>query len=354
MIASCAPSAGPPQQAPAAQPAQPATPLAQQAKPAAPAPQPATPSTAPTQAVKPAGEAKKLVITSGIDASFTDLVVAVKKGFFDKYNIQAEYKPFEDGNVALDAVLTGASDLGDSSETAGLVRRSKGGNIWIAGTGPSTPNLIGIVAKDTINTPKDIEGKKVGFPRGSGAHLFFGKYVAHHKLDESKMQIVTLPTPESMAAMRRGDVDVLFLWDPWMTRIVREIPNTKILGYSGDEGIHTLRQYYYFGQRLTNDKELGVNVLKGLVEANGWIKGNVDESAQILGATFNLPTAEAKDQIQRYEWGTTRFTPEIKRAVEDAAKWLLSIKVIDTLPNLDEYLRPEFMKQAAPDRVTGY
>ena len=296
----------------------------------------------------------KVIITTGIDASFTDVVVAVKKGFMEKYNVQAEYKPFEDANVALDAILTGNADMGDASETSGLVRRSKGGKLYVVGVGPSTGKHIGILVRGDISKPQDIEGKTVGFPRGSGAHLFFVNYVAHYHLDLSKIKVVTLATPESVAAVRRGDIDVLFLWNPWLTRIVREVPNTKILAYSGEDGIFVLRQFYYFGQRLIDDKDLGARVLKGLIDANNWVRDNPDESARILSSVYNLSVEDAKSGIQPFEWGTVRFTPEIRKAIEAGAQTLKNTKIIENIPNLDEYLHPEILKMAAPERVTVY
>lgn len=296
----------------------------------------------------------KIIISTGIDASAADLVIAVKKGFMEKYNVQAEYKPFEDANFALDTVLTGSGDMGDSSETGGLVRRARGGNLYVVGVGPSAPRQIGIVVRGDISKPKDIEGKTVGFPRGSGAHLFFVKYVAHHKLDQSKIKVVTLPTPESVAAIRRGDIDVLFIWNPWLTRVTREVPNTKIFAFSGDDGVFVVRQFYYFGQRLIDDKDLGARVLKGLIDANNWVRDNPDEAAKILSGVYNLSVEDIKSQIQTFTWGTVRFTPEVRKATEEAAQTLLGIKLIDKIPNLDEYLRPEILKMAAPERVIGY
>ena len=62
----------------------------------------------------------KIVIATGIDPSFAHYVVAVKKGFFEKQGIDAELRSFDDGNVALDSVLTGAADIGGTSELGGL------------------------------------------------------------------------------------------------------------------------------------------------------------------------------------------------------------------------------------------
>ena len=54
-----------------------------------------------------AADLKKVPISTGIDAVFVPFVVAADRHIFEKYGFEASYKPFDDGNVALDAVLTG-------------------------------------------------------------------------------------------------------------------------------------------------------------------------------------------------------------------------------------------------------
>jgi ABC-type nitrate/sulfonate/bicarbonate transport system substrate-binding protein len=61
-----------------------------------------------------AADLKKVPMSTGIDAVFAPFVVASEKKIFEKYGLETNYKPFDDGNVALDAVLTGASDIGST------------------------------------------------------------------------------------------------------------------------------------------------------------------------------------------------------------------------------------------------
>ncbi len=58
-------------------------------------------------------------MSTGIDAVFAPFVVASEKKIFEKYGLETNYKPFDDGNVALDApLLTGRHlDIGSTSGT---------------------------------------------------------------------------------------------------------------------------------------------------------------------------------------------------------------------------------------------
>src|SRR4051794_24263959 len=78
-----------------------------------------------TPGVTGAADLKKVPMSTGIDAVFVPYIVAADRKIFEKYGLEASYKPFDDGNVALDAVLTGASDIGSTSELGGLARWDK-------------------------------------------------------------------------------------------------------------------------------------------------------------------------------------------------------------------------------------
>ena len=65
---------------------------------------------------------QKVPTATGIDALFVPFVVAAELKIFEKYGLETSYKPFDDGNVALDAVLTGSSDIGATTEFGGLSR----------------------------------------------------------------------------------------------------------------------------------------------------------------------------------------------------------------------------------------
>ena len=62
--------------------------------------------TGPGMAQTSATHPLSLTVATGVDPTFGHYVVAVKQGFFEKEGISANLKPFNDGNYALDALLT--------------------------------------------------------------------------------------------------------------------------------------------------------------------------------------------------------------------------------------------------------
>src|ERR1043166_7750428 len=125
---------------------------------------------------------KKVPTSTGSDSVFAPFVVAAERKIFEKHGLETSYKPFDDGNVALDALLTGSSDIGSTSELGGLARWDKGSKLYVASYSVTSRQQIGITACAEIKTPADLIGKTVGFPRASGGHYYFGRYIKKYEL----------------------------------------------------------------------------------------------------------------------------------------------------------------------------
>jgi hypothetical protein len=163
---------------------------------------------------------KKVPMSTGIDAVFVPFVVAADRQIFEKYGLEPSYKPFDDGNVALDAVLTGTSDIGSTSELGGLARWDRGGKLYVASILITSKEQIGVTAREEIKKPQDLVGKTVGYPRASAGHYYFGRYVKKYGLPADQIKVKFLQAPEMVAALERRDIDAFFLWEPWHTKAV--------------------------------------------------------------------------------------------------------------------------------------
>ncbi len=133
-------------------------------------------------------ELKKLPTATGIDALFVPFVVAADRKIFEKHGLEGSYKPFDDGNVALDAVITGSSDIGSTSELGGLARWDRGGRLYVTSILDKSKEQVGVTAREEVRKPEDLVGKTVGYPRASAGHYFFGRYVKKYKLPMDKIK----------------------------------------------------------------------------------------------------------------------------------------------------------------------
>src|SRR5690606_12732701 len=79
------------------------------------------------------GQERKVMAATGLDTYYVPYAIAAKHGLFKKYGLDLDFKPFDDGSVALDALLTNNSHMGSANQVGGLTRWDRTKSIYIAG-----------------------------------------------------------------------------------------------------------------------------------------------------------------------------------------------------------------------------
>ena len=297
---------------------------------------------------------KKVPTSTGIDAVFVPFVVAADRKFFEKHGLETSYKPFDDGNVALDAVLTGSSDIGSTSELGGLARWDKGGKLYVTSVLDTSGKQVGITAREEIKKPQDLIGKTVGFPRASGGHYYFGRYVKKYSLPMDKIKVKTLQAPEMVAALERKDIDAFFLWEPWHTKAVQLVKGAHVLARSGDDNVYILTIYNYYSQGLVNDPPRALAATRALIEATDYCMTHQEDAARAAAKAFRIPEADMKLYMSRFNYRMEMHKQVVQTNFREAAEFAHEQGIIKKMPDWNDFLRPQFMKEAAPDRATGW
>jgi ABC-type nitrate/sulfonate/bicarbonate transport system substrate-binding protein len=297
---------------------------------------------------------KSVPMATGIDALFAPFVVAAERKMFAKYDLEGSFKPFDDGNVALDALLTGSSDIGATTELGGLARWDKGGKLYVTSYASTSRQQIGIAAREDIKKPEDLIGRTVGYPRASGGHLYFVKYVKKYKLPEDKIKVKTMQAPEMVAALERHDIDAFFLWEPWLAKATQLVQGAHVLARSGDDNVYVLTSYNYYSQGLIDDRPRAVAATKTLMEAADFCAANLDEAAGITAKAFRIPESDMKLYMSRMIYRMEMPKSVVTGNFRDAAELALGEGIIKKMPDWNDFLRPQIMKEVAPDRAEGW
>lgn len=297
-----------------------------------------------------------VTLATGVDPSFAPLVAAMQKGFFAKHGVKASLRIFDDGSVALDSLLTGAGDVGSTVEFGGNARRAKGGQLFVTGYANYTDEFYGLVGGSAIATAKDMVGKTASLSvRGGPAHLFLTNYMKANGSDISQLKIKFVGAPESVAALARGDVDVLCGGEPWLSRAVGAVPDTHYIMKQkrGDTPrVFRLSDYFYFGKRLMDDPGLAKAVMQGLIEGSDWVPANFDEAVRMSADVYKTSVETSASIIRMFDYKVS-FTPDIRANFFAAAEFQKSLGVLSDIPDMDAFLHPEILQAVAPDRVTS-
>lgn len=293
-----------------------------------------------------------LKFATSLDPGYAHFVVATDGGFMEKHGIDASYNQFQDGNSAMDAVLTGDADISGTTELGAVSRLAKGGTLYVAGYGNEYGQLIGMVGNKSIQSPQDLVGKKIGYVPSSGGHYFLARYLDHHGIDVEDINLVPIQAPESVAALERGDVDAISLWQPWLGQAVEQIDDAHQIAWSGDDNVYMGHVFYYAGQKFVDDEKLAGAFFKAIVEAEKFIETNRAEAVEMVAKAFNLSVEETDQLMSRINYGT-KYPKEMKTWFEEAAEFMVANGVIDKAPDYSTFFRPDLLASVHPELSCG-
>jgi ABC-type nitrate/sulfonate/bicarbonate transport system substrate-binding protein len=296
----------------------------------------------------------KVVLGAGIDATYGEMFVAVDKGFMAAQGLDAEYKTFEAGGMTIAAAAAGTVQVGAAGELPGLKPVSDGARIVYVATGVYTGRSGGTGVAAGIAKPEDLVGKKVAVLKGSTSELYQTLFFRKHGLD-GKATVVNVAVPEMIPALSRGDVQAIFVWEPWLTRMQETVPGTTVPWRYGSDGVYELHWGYWFNRDFVEKTpDVAEKTLRALVQAAEWINANKDAAAEIIAK----PTRTSKADILK-QMADLRYSVDLKR--ENVTHYTNNIvpfaiqqgliKPSDPKAFVESFFYPQLIKKVAPGQT---
>src|SRR5258706_1117524 len=248
----------------------------------------------------------KMTIATGVDPVFSAYYVAQQEGLFKKHGLDVRINTGQSGSAMVEFLVNGQIESAFGSEIAGVANHNLDPNIVVVAQATRLVRWIAVVGRN-VETLDQLKGKKVGLARGSGGEVFWLAMIDKLKLNAADYTIVNVEAPEMVAALERGNIDAYAVWEPWVTRGLAAVKNTKVL--KDQEGI----------------LEQGVYIYMNL----GWIKKNPAQADGFMRALVEATEIINKDR---------------KRAARD---------VSDFLKNLDPPMVEQLMTKLTFDMELG-
>lgn len=168
-----------------------------------------------TSALATAEDVPKIVRMSWFNNA-TPMVLGKADGTLDKrLGVQVRWDQLASGGAVLTALAANELDvgmLGGPPTTAGLTRGLPVEVLCFEGIIGTSERLI---ARQGINSMKDLEGKRVAYTPGSSTHYALNAAFKSYNVDVSRVNLITLGAPDIVAAWKRGDIDAGYVWPPF-------------------------------------------------------------------------------------------------------------------------------------------
>jgi NitT/TauT family transport system substrate-binding protein len=280
-----------------------------------------------------------MTIATGVDPSFSAYYVAKSAGIFEKNGLDVQVNTGPIQNQVQSAF---------GAEAAGIQNHNIDANVIVAAEGALMLQWYGLVARD-YDSLDQLKGKKIGVARGSGSEVFWLAMIEKLKLKASDYKIVQVEAPEMVAALERHDIDAFSAWEPWLTRAVGSVQNTKLI--LSNDGIMSPRVYIYLNRGWAEkNPAAAVSFMRSMVEATDLINKDPAKAATFVATFLKLDKDMTENLMRklRFEVRLDQDSLENFITIQEQLKGLGKLaKPVD----LKQFVEPKILSQVRPEAV---
>jgi ABC-type nitrate/sulfonate/bicarbonate transport system substrate-binding protein len=297
----------------------------------------------------PAVAQTKMTIATGVDPVFSAYYVAQEEGLFKKHGLDVRINTGPSGSAMVAFLVNGQIESAFGSEIAGIANHNLDPNVIVAAQAARLVRWLALVGRN-IDNLEGLKGKKVGVARGSGGEIFWLAMLDRLKLNAADYTVVNVEAPEMVAALERGNIDAYAVWEPWVTRGLAAVKNTKVL--RTQEGILEQGVFIYMNLGwIKKNPDPADGFMRALVEATELINKDRPRAAKAVSAflkSLDPPMVEQLMTKLRYDMELSQDSISMLRLAESQLKGQGKLtKPVD----YGAFIYPELLKKIAPGKV---
>lgn len=256
-------------------------------------------------------------------------IIEKNKEIFKKHlpGVKINYKEITSGADQTAALASGDVDvlyaLGGSSA---ILAKTNGQDIKVLNMYSRAPKAFSLFSKDdSIKSPKDLKGKKIGGPAGTNLHQELLAYLDKEEMSEKDVEFSNMSIPDAAAALDSGNLDVALLGGPAAYKAkeagLHEITNGENL----IDAIICVAS----SEKFAKDHP---DVIKALDDAQAeiskFMEDEKDQTKEIVKKELNLDDKAYDYMFPMYDF-STKITDKDKEGFERTKKFMLDNKMIE-------------------------
>lgn len=230
---------------------------------------------------------------------------------FGKDNITVSFPEINSGAKQTEALASGSLDICSAlGGTSAVLAASNGVDVKVVGIYSRAPKAFNIMVKDqSIQSAKDLQGKKVAGPKGTILHQILVAALDKENLKPEAVDFVSLGIPASVNALIAGDVDAALVAGSDVLRAQKA--GARILT-NGEGLVDATIVIGVNGKLLKEHPEIVKKYLALHQENIGFMKKDEAKAFEFTAQETGLKLDEVKIMAPWYDFSTKITEADIK------------------------------------------
>lgn len=287
------------------------------------------------------------------------LTIADKLGYDLEEGVDLEVKFIPSGPDLASVVAGGGCDIAFASNYSVMTWLDSNLDMKIIAVNDNMGGTQAAAIRDDIvlNSPKDLEGLKLGLLPGSEVSVAFMRLCEEYDVDYDKIEKVAIQPADQLSAFEKGDIDILSCWEPWITYAEQNggrflLSGTKCAIPGVPEDVDWMN---IFSTISTSSKMIEehpddlAKVLRAINKATNYINDNREDAVKILSEEFDIDEASLENIMTRniYEFAPTDLYKESQNWLYD---YLIETGVISRDMKFDDFHDFSILKETLPEQ----
>jgi NitT/TauT family transport system substrate-binding protein len=287
--------------------------------------------------------------------------VARAEGFFEEEGLEVTAYRNSAGKESLKDLYEGKIDIAHVAEIpvvfalSGLEPHSNDISLKIFTGLIYTSNSQKIIARRDhgIEEPQDLNGKKVGLYSETTSEYFFDTFLLEHGLNEEDIERIDIDISEHYEALKSGQVDAVVSWEPYASKILREL-NENTLKLNSVLGHSTLWMATSSETFMRKHPDTIVKYLRALKKSQDYIQSHREETQKLIARNTNTSL-----EIIRNIWDSIDYELSIGERMlyllNQQQRWLVQEEhVVDStkLSEISDAIYLEALEEVYPEGIT--
>jgi NitT/TauT family transport system substrate-binding protein len=279
--------------------------------------------------------------------------IAQQQDIFKRYGLDLSFQNYQAGAFAVNDLMAGKVDVATAADYVLAVQGFKRGDL----RGVSTVSLFQshemVGRKDRgIGKPEDLRGKVIGVAKGTATEFFLSTFLSFNNIHSKDVHIMDLKPSDLVTALSEGKIDAAGCFPPFTDMMKGNLAQNVISWpLQGDQDSHFL--LITTEQMVKTRPHVITSLLKGVMEAEGFLKKNEQEARSIIERILKLDR-----EVLMSTWSKTRFRVGLDQnlltLMEDEARWAITNKYVDStkVPNYLPFLYLDGLMKLKPEAVS--